>query len=394
MKVLLIDVNCKTGSTGKIVYELYTRINAGNDEAAICFGRGKRIDEKNIFKFGLDWETKMHALFTRVIGYTGCFSFFSTKRLISFIKRYNPDVVHIHELHAYFVNIKPLLSYLKKHKIKTVCTLHCEFNYTGKCGYSVECEKWKTECSDCPRLREYPKTLWFDHTKKMFRQKKKLFENFENLTIVAPSNWLAQRAKQSFLKDKKICVIPNGIDTNGIFYRRETESLKQKLSLKDEKIVLAVAPDLMSKRKGGEYVIALAEKMQQQNVKFILIGVADLNRTFPENVIALGRTENQSELAEYYSLADCFVICSERENFPTTCLEAQCCGVPVCGFDVGGAKETSVIQEDNFVPYGDLETLQQVVERILVSDYSNLDRIAATKYSCQAMYEEYYNLYQ
>ena len=393
MKVLFINVTCKSGSTGKIAYDLYSLINATGDEAAICYGRGKKLNEKNILKFGFDWETKFHALCTRLTGYTGCFSFFSTKRLIRFMKAFQPDVVHIHELHAYFVNIKPLLKYLKRNNVKTVSTLHCEFNYTGNCGHSVECEKWKTECSHCSRLRDYPKTLFFDHTKKMFRQKKKLFENIENLTVVAPSRWLAERAKESFLKDKKICVIPNGIDTESIFYTRDTQKLKEKHQLTDEKVILAVAPNLMSRQKGGEYVVALANRMLDKNVKFILIGITEQDRKFPSNVIALGRTENQNELAEYYSLADCFVICSERENFPTTCLEAQCCGTPICGFDVGGTKETAVVKENNFVPHGDVEALQKVVERILETNYPDLESIAAEKYSRKTMFEEYRKLY-
>lgn len=130
----MIDVNCKNSSTGRIVYDLYSNINASGDVAAVCYGRGQKIDEPNIFKFGLDWETCLHAMLTRLTGFTGCFSFFSTRRLLNFIREFQPDVVHIHELHAYFVNIKLLISYLKKAEIRIVCTLHCEFMYTGNAG--------------------------------------------------------------------------------------------------------------------------------------------------------------------------------------------------------------------------------------------------------------------
>ena len=186
MRVLLIDVNCKYSSTGKIVYDLYTHINNNGDVAAICYGRGPLVKEKNIYKFGLDWETYLHALLTRITGYTGCFSYFSTKRLISFIEKFQPDVVHIHELHAYFVNITMLIEYLKKKNINTIMTLHCEFIYTGKCGHAFECEKWKTECERCQHLQYYPKTLFFDHTNKMFKKKEILFKEWKELKVITP----------------------------------------------------------------------------------------------------------------------------------------------------------------------------------------------------------------
>lgn len=392
MKVLQIDVNCKSGSTGKIAYDLHTQLVKDGHTSAVCYGRGEKINEPNIFKFGYDWETKIHAALTRITGLTGCYSYFSTKRLLKFMRAFKPDVVHIHELHAYFVNLKPVINYLKENNIKTVWTFHCEFMYTGKCGHAYECEKWKTECGQCPHLRDYPKSLFFDFTKKMFNDKKKLLSDFENLTIITPSQWLADRVKQSFLGDKDIQVIHNGVDTENVFYPRSFDHLKKKHHLTNEKIVLAVAPDLMSKNKGGRCVVELAERMRDENVKFILIGVEDLNEKFPDNVIVLGRTDNQIELAEYYSMADVFVICSERENFPTTCIEAICCGTPVCGFDTGGTKETMPNNYENFSQYGDLDILK-------VSILKNFKRTLKInlfyyKYSIYDMYAKYLKIYE
>lgn len=343
MRVLQIDVNCKSGSTGKIAYDLHTQLVKDGHISAVCYGRGEKINEPNIFKFGYDWETKIHAGLTRLTGLTGYYSYFSTKRLLKYIKKFKPDVVHIHELHAYFVNLKPVINYLKENNIKTVWTFHCEFMYTGKCGHAYECEKWKAECGRCPHLRDYPKSLFFDFTKKMFRDKKKLLSDFENLTIITPSQWLADRVKESFLDDKEIHVIHNGVDTENVFYPRNFEHLKKRHHLTDEKIILAVAPDLMSDRKGGKYVVELAKMMKDENVKFILIGVEDLSKKFPDNVIALGRINDQIELAEYYSMANVFVICSEKETFSLTCAEAWSCGTPIVGFK-SGAPETIFYQ--------------------------------------------------
>ncbi len=199
MKVLLIDVNCKKSSTGKIVYDLYQRLKDNGHEVAICYGRGDIVEGDNIFKFGIDLETNIHAGLARLIGLNGYFSPISTNRLIGFIDEFNPDVVHIHELHAYFVNFKPLLSYLERKKVKVIWTFHCEYMYTGKCGHAYECEHWKSECGQCPAIKEYPKSLFFDFTKKMFQDKKSSLLNMD-FTIVTPSNWLAERVKMSFLK--------------------------------------------------------------------------------------------------------------------------------------------------------------------------------------------------
>ena len=395
MKVLLIDVNCKNSSTGKIVYELYAAVNKSGNEAAICYGRGAVVKEHNVFKFGIDVETYIHALLTRLTGYTGCFSPISTFRLLRFIKKFKPDVVHIHELHAYFVNIKSVLLYLKKHKIKTICTLHCEFMYTGKCGHSIECEKWQTECGNCPHVNEYPSSLWFDHTKHMFNQKKQLLEDFENLTIVTPSSWLAERTKKSFLKNHDIKVIHNGIDTD-IFSPKDTTELRKTHNIADnEKVVLAVAPGLMEENKGGKYVLQLAEQMKNQKVRFILIGVdKDIDFHY-DNTIILNRIYNQQLLAQYYSLADVFVICSERENFPTTCLEAQCCGTPVSGFDVGGVGET-VLDKKGLCRYKDIIELSKCLTNLIEKHTNSAEWIsesARAKFGNSNMFDKYLKLY-
>lgn len=396
MRILLIDVNCKNSSTGKIIYDLYSNLNNDGHIAAIAYGRGPLVEEPMIYKFSGNLETYAHAFLTRVTGMTGVYSPIATHRLIRFIDEFKPDVVHIHELHAYFVNIAPLVNYLKKNNIRTVWTFHCEFMYTGKCGHAYECEKWKVECGNCPQVREYPSSLFWDFTKKMFNEKKSLFLDFNNLTIVTPSEWLESRVKQSFLRDKEIRVIHNGIDNTNIFYPRKFDHLKKKHNIVDERVILAVAPNLMSEQKGGKWVLELANKFRNEKVKFILIGVDDLNQKFDNNIIALGRTSNQIELAEYYSLADVFVICSKRENFPTTCLEALSCGTPIVGFDEGGIKETVSKEFGRVVPYGDIRALKEAILTII---YKNIniklcEEYGKEMYSKEKMYNKYLALYK
>ena len=393
MKVLLIDVNCKNGSTGNIVYNLYNYINSSGSEASICYGRGPKIEGKNIFKFGIDVETYLHAFLTRVTGFTGCFSFFSTQRLIRYIKDFNPDIVHIHELHAYFVNIKPLLKYLANKKIKVVHTLHCEFSYTGKCGHSCECERWKAECGKCPHLRDYPSTFWFDHTRHMFITKKRCFKLLEKPIYVVPSTWLYKRVQDSFLNNGEICLVHNGIDTS-VFYKRDGADIKTLYNIPlDKKIILAIAPNLMSENKGGHYVLKLAQKMK--DVFFILIG-ADGYQSTMNNVLSLGKIYDKKLLAEFYSIADIFLICSKNENFPTTCIEAVCCGTKVVGFDAGGAKEIATGNLGKFVPYGDMVALEKETRNALDDLDNHFDEFEKISqyYSNERMCSDYYKIYE
>ena len=395
MKVLQINSVCRSGSTGKIAYELYRRGNEDGHEFAVCYGRGKKIDEKNIFKFGLDIETYAHAFLTRITGWTGCFSPLSTRRLLKFMDEFKPDIVHLHEPHAYFLNLKPFFTYLSKQNIPLVYTFHCEFAYTGKCGYSYDCEQYVKGCGNCPRLGEYPKTVGGDHTASMLAEKKALLSK-QNMVVVTPSQWLADKAKRSFLRERDIRVIRNGIDTEKVFYPREYANLKEKHGLGDEKIILALAPGFISdERKGGKTVLKLAERMIDKNVRFILIGVDAEIDNLPANVIALGRTENQEELAEYYSMADCFVICSEMENLPTTCLEAVCCGTPVVGFNAGGTAETAPAPLGRFSAPGDLVALEENLFYILENPpaSASFDNLRE-KYSSENMYREYSKLYE
>lgn len=394
MRILYVDVVCKSGSTGKIVYELYSAVNAAGDTAAVCYGRGAAVEGENIYKFGLDRETLLHAALTRITGLTGCWSYFSTKRLLRFIDEFKPDIIHLHEPHAYFLNIKPLFEYIKAHNIPLVYTFHCEYAYTGKCGFANDCERWKTGCGHCPRLKEYPKSAFLDFTAKMWRDKRKMLAGL-NMTICTPSKWLADRVKASFLADYDVRVVPNGIDTE-VFRPTDYAELKKRHGLNDEKVVLAVAPKILEDpRKGGAEVLKLAESMREENVRFFIIGADKPAENAPENVCVIQRTENQRELAAYYSMADIFVICSDMENLPTTCLEALCCGTPVAGYDAGGTAETAPEGLGLFCPYGDTQALRENVKALLDSSVQPED-FAAVRERCSSahMYGEYSKIYR
>lgn len=396
MRILYINVICKHGSTGKITYDLYTQCKDDGHEAVVCYGRGPKLEEPDVYKFGLDWETNVHALLTRLTGVNGCWSFFSTRRLLRFMDAFQPDVVHLHEPHAYFVNLQPLYDYFAKRNIPLVYTFHCEYAYTGKCGYAYDCEQWKTGCGNCPQVREYPASFFFDFTKQMFRRKQAQWEDLKKVVITTPSGWLADRVRCSFLKDRDIRVVYNGVDTKNVFYRRDTKSLREEHGLTDEKIVLTVAPKLMGERKGGRWVVQLAQQMKDENIKFIMVGIEDMSQKFPDNVIPIARTANQHKLAEYYSMADCFVICSDKETFSMTCAESLCCGTPIAGF-CSGAPETVFLQPHAvFGTYGDLDELEKNVKLQLNTafDREKLAKEMQQLYSRDSMYENFMKIYK
>lgn len=392
MRVLLIDVNYNYSSTGKIVHDLAHQLIKSGHQVRVLYGRGDNVSDDIAVRVAPVWEVYFHAIMTRLTGLVGVFSFFATRKLIRQIKEFKPNVVHIHELHGYYVNYSAVVRFLKNCNIPVVWTFHCEFAYTGKCGYAYDCEKWKSECSSCPQINEYPSSLYFDFTRYMFNQKKIDFEGFDNLTIVTPSAWLARRVKLSFLSTFDVRVIHNGIDTENLFYPRLSNT-----QLASTKKVLAVAPDIMSERKGGKWVLELARRFSD-DVEFIMVGNIGTVNDVPSNVRLFGRTSNQNELADFYSNADLFLICSKRENFPTTCIESLACGTPIIGFDEGGTAETAPGKLGCFVPFGDINSLE-----LAVKDYfngnSDIDKnacrtFAQQNYSKFAMYSNYVSLYK
>jgi len=405
MKILLIDVNCKYSSTGKIVYDLYRRLNADGHEARIAYGRGDVIDEPGIYKFGLDWETKKHALLARITGKNGCYSPKSTANLIQYIKDFQPDLIHIHELHAYFVNITELLEFLKEQQIPVVWTFHCEYMYTGKCGFAYECQGYKSGCGNCPYLRQYVSSLAIDKTAQLLAEKKAAMDGLNLKAIVTPSKWLADKTKETYLYGQNIQVIHNGIDTDGIFYPRpKDDAIRSQFGIPaDSRLILAVAPNIMDVRKGGQMVIDLAETMP--DTQFVLVG-ADETKRHSANVQLIARTKDQDELARWYSEADLFIICSKAENFPTTCIEALCCGTPVVGLDECGTKETAPEPYGTFVRVdiaGDadvkyaatLEALQKAISTQLGRGLTaeEIRNYAVANYDNAVMYRNYLEIY-
>lgn len=401
MKVLQVNCVYKTGSTGKITADLHNAFKKKGIESVVCYGRGKRVNEPNVYKTCGELYSKLNNLLSRFTGimYGGCF--FSTNRLISIIKKEKPDIVHLQCINGYFVNIYRIVNWLKKNNIKTVLTLHAEFMFTANCGHSFDCEGWKTGCGKCPKFKAETKSLFFDGTARSFKKMQKAFEGFknENLIVASVSPWLMERAKQSpILAGKQHTVVMNGLDT-GVFYPREVGAVKSELGIADEKIIFHVTPNFNNDPdyiKGGYYIIKLAEILKGENVKIIAVGSYPENLKVPDNILLLGKVSDQNRLAELYSMADITVIASKRETFSMVCAESLCCGTPVAGFKAGGPEAISLDKYSRFVDYGDLKSLYTAVNDLLreARNGEKISKDASAAYGSRVMSENYINIYR
>lgn len=403
MKIMQVNVCYKTGSTGKIVNDIHSQLQEQNIDSVVCYGRGKRIKEPGVYKIASDFYCRIQALTARITGimYGGCF--LSTNKLLRIIKKEKPDIVHLHCINGSFVNIYRLVTWLKENKIKTVLTLHAEFMHTGNCSHAYECENWKSGCQRCVDFRNQTKSWFFDRAGTSWARMKKAFEGFgDDLVVTSVSPWLMERAKQSpILANKTHKVIFNGIDTS-VFTIRDFSSLKNKYGVQNRIIFFATAnfDPTSDDIKGGKYIIELAEKLKNEKILIVVAALDAALTDLPKNIVFIGKTKTQEDLAKYYSMADISLIVSRRETFCMPVAESLCCGTPVVGFMAGAPEQIALKEYSEFVEYGDIEVLSQCVLR-WIDKKSNREiqplqiaRISAQTYSKERMVLEYMNAYE
>ena len=342
-RILFINSVCN-GSTGTICKNLYKAAKEAGHECCIAYGRGKAPEGFDTIKIGNQLDTYLHVLKARVFDASGFGSKHSTKKFIKEVEKFKPDVIHLHNIHGYYVNIEVLFKYLKEHpEIKKIWTLHDCWAFTGHCPHFeyVKCEQWKSECCKCNKKKEYPKSF-MDRCNKNFIKKKKLFTEMENTILVTPSNWLKRLVKISFLGKYPVEVINNGVDTN-IFKYTESD-IKEKYNISEKKVILGVA-SVWDKKKGLDTFIELSKHLDSE-YQIVLIGLNGKQiRSLPKNIIGINRTENVQELVQWYSAAEVYFNPTLEDNYPTTNLEAIACGTPVVTFDTGGSPESAFSDE-------------------------------------------------
>ena len=395
MKIVQIN-SVPSGSTGRIMLNIAETVRE-NGGVAYTFSENRKVNNlpETHRAFGYRLENLFHRGFSMITGISGMGSVIGTRKLLRQLDDLAPDVLHLHNLHGWYINIPMLFNYIRKKKIKTVWTLHDCWAFTAQCSHFTmeKCDKWKTGCFDCPRYKLYPYT-WVDRTRQMYKLKKAWLTGVENMTIVTPSAWLADLVKQSFLKDYPVKVINNGINLS--IFQPTPSDFRERYKLTDKKVILGVASG-WSYRKGLDVFIELFHRLDPDIYKIVLVGTDDkIDKQLPEGIISIHRTQNQRELAQIYTAADVFVTPTREENFPTVNMEAIACGTPVVTFDTGGSSEAItpntglVVGTENNM----LEITRQVMrvceeQPFLVADCVN----RAQEYDAKKKFFAYYKLY-
>lgn len=400
MRVLQINATVNSGSTGRIAEDIgLVLMNVGH-ESYIAYGRGNQPSKSNKIKIGNQWDTNWHGVVSLLLDRHGFASRKATKQLINKIEELKPDVINLHNIHGYYVNIEILFDYLKKINIPVVWTFHDCWPFTGHCTHfdSVGCEKWKTQCQNCPKKSFYPKSLLLDNSFKNYSDKKQIFNQLNNLHIITPSNWLKNLVKQSFLSKFPVSCIHNGIDLSKFSPVENVEKLIQKWNLKDKIIVLGVA-NVWQLSKGLSDFVKLAEVLSDA-YQVVLIGLTKKQiAQLPKNIIGIERTESIEELAEYYSLANVFVNPTYQDNFPTTNIEALACGTPVVTYNTGGSPEALDSETGIVVEKGNVNDLKTAIERVTSAKTEYYDKEKCRKraekhFDKNERYQDYLQLFK
>lgn len=370
MKIIQINSVCGIGSTGRIATDIHVAMQAKGIESFIIYGRGEATSCDSAIKVSSTLDFYSHALQTRIFDNHGFCSINATKLAIKKIDDLQPDIVHLHNIHGYYLNVEQLFDYLKRHpQIKVFWTLHDCWAFTGHCAYFdfSGCEKWKTQCFSCPQKNTYPVSNVLDNSRNNYQRKKVAFTGVKDLTIVTPSRWLADLVRQSYLKDYPVQVVNNGIDL-AVFYPRQSD-FRVIHNLVDKFLIIGAA-SVWSPRKGFDDFISLA-KMLPVNYRLVMVGLSpDKIKTLPSNIIGIHRTDNPIALAEIYSAADVFFNPTYEDNYPTVNLEAIACGTPVITYDTGGSTE-SVSPEHGFVvAKGDVKAVVEVVKNLSLQPFA------------------------
>ena len=362
MKVLIVNSVCGVGSTGRICVSLARELEEAGHEVLIAHGRGPVPEgaQKYALRIGTRLDVGWHLLMTRLFDGQGFASVRATRRFLAWAEEWKPDLLWLHNLHGYYIHCGLLFDWIKRHPDMEVrWTLHDCWAFTD--FTAVNCGRWETCCGKCPQKKLYPTSLLLDRSRANHVRKKAVFTGVKNLTLITPSCWLAGLVKKSFLKEYPVEVRRNTVDTD-VF--RPTESrFRQEHGLEGKKIVLGVSNAWQEPRKGLKDMLSLASLLGE-GYAVVIVGLPEkLRKALPANVIGLGKTGSQRELAEIYTAADVFVNPTYEDNYPTTNLEAEACGTPVVTYDTGGSPES--VPPENVVPVGDVGALASMLRGVI-----------------------------
>lgn len=361
--ILQINVDADNGSNGGIARNIGKLVSEKGWLSYIAYGRLSIPDNySKLIKIGGNLDVRWHGIESRIMDNHGLSSRHATTVFVKSLSAIKPDIVHLHNIHGYYLNYKILFDYLKKQKIPVVWTLHDCWSFTGHCAHfmSVDCHKWETKCHTCPLKSAYPKSVLMDCSARNYMLKKEIFTSLDNLTIVPVSQWLADLVNKSFFGGKNVHVIHNGIELNQF---KPSNATKTQLGLDESLPVILGVANVWTNSKGLKEFVKISNDLKCQ---VVLIGVDDkLRRVLPKQIISIERTTNQQQLADYYSVSDILLNPTYADTFPTINLESLACGTPVITYRTGGSPEAVDEETGDVVEQGYYEKLLEAVKKII-----------------------------
>lgn len=356
-RLIQINITANWGSTGKIAETIGAVALKEGWESYIAYGGSGNTSQSKLIRIGGRLNRYFHFAEQRIRDNEGLCSRKPTKELIKQIKLINPDIIQLHNIHDHYLNYQLLFEYLNQSDIRVVWTFHDCWAFTGHCFHFVTkgCEKWKTGCFDCPLRHSYPKTC-LDNSKRNYDLKKKLFAGYENLTIVPCSDWMANFVRESFLRDKRIEVIKNGVD---LIVFKPVERCNH-----DSKFEVLAVSSVWNTEK-GLYDIFKLRSLLDNEYKITIVGLTEKQvKELPEGVVGIQRTQNIQELVHLYSDANVLINPTYADTFPTVNLEALACGTPVITYQTGGSPEAIDENTGFVVEQGNINAMAEAVKKV------------------------------
>lgn len=392
-KKIVQITTASTGGLGRLIGDLYDALPKDIYETVIMFGRGPIINAKQSYKFGNRTEILTHIFMSRITGNAGLYSASGTAQLIEFLQEENPDIIHLHNLHGYYLNYELLFKYIKQFGIPIVWTLHDCWAFTGHCTYFslAKCTQWKTQCLNCSQLKEYPKCYYCNISKNFYR-KRAAFTGVKDMKLITPSNWLKNLLKESFLKEYDVKVIPNGINFQLFRCKDISQDLRKRFH--NKKVILGVVA-LSYKRKGFQDFIRLSTLLPSDYI-VVLAGLPEnVCKNLPEQMMGIAYSDNAEALADLYNVAELFLNLTYEDNFPTTNLESLACGTSVLTYNTGGSIESITIDTGYIVEQGNVDKAAAIIK----AHNKTAESIAACcrqarQFDKMNAFEKYHILYQ
>lgn len=386
------------GSTGRIVENIGSFVlNRGWESHIVYSGRPAAQSKSNIIQVGNKHDVYQHAIESRLFDNHGQSSKLATKQLVKKLEAIEPSVLHFHNIHGYYLNYEVLTEFVNSNNLPVVWTFHDFWPITGHCSYfsDIPCDKWKSKCHSCPKIGFYPKA-YIDRSGRNFEHKKEVFSSIQNLIITPVSEWASGLVRQSFLKDKEVRTIYNGIDLNTFKPLAET-TIREQYQLEGKKILLALAT-IWGERKGWSDYIRLARELSHEHV-IVMVGVSPIQKKeLPDNILCIQRTNDVEELVAWYSTADIVMNLSYQETFGLTTVEGFACGTPSIVYNRTASPELMNEKVGEIVQAGDIDGVKQAIEKITSQDksiYSEhcVERVKAM-FNAQDRYTDYLKLYE